>query len=87
VRTALEEDVHVVGLSILSGAHNRLLPEVCEGLRAAGLDDVLVVAGGIIPDADVQALHDRGVARVFPPGTPIAEIVSYIEANAARRIP
>ena len=82
VRTALEEDVQVVGLSILSGAHNRLVPEVVAGLAAEGLDDVLVVVGGIIPDADAAALQDAGVGRVFPPGTAIAEIVAYIEQNA-----
>ena len=81
VRTALDEDVQVVGLSILSGAHNRLLPEVVRGLRAEGLDDVLVIAGGIIPASDAQDLLDAGVSAVFPPGTPIAEIVSFIEAN------
>ncbi len=81
VRTAVDEDVQVVGLSILSGAHNRLLPEVVEGLRAAGLGDVLVVAGGIIPDADAAALKVQGVAEVFPPGTPIRDIVSFIEAR------
>lgn len=81
VRTALDEDVQVVGLSILSGAHNRLLPEVVEGLRAEGLDDVLVIAGGIIPEADANALREAGVSEVFPPGTPIAEIVSFIEGN------
>lgn len=82
VRTALDEDVQVVGLSILSGAHNRLLPEVVAGLRAEGLDDVLVIAGGIIPTADAEALAEAGVSAVFPPGTPIADIVSFIEANA-----
>lgn len=82
VRTALEEDVQVVGLSILSGAHNRLLPEVVRGLRAEGLDDVLVIAGGIIPEADRIALQEAGVAAVFPPGTPITEIAAFIEAHA-----
>ena len=81
VRTAVDEDVQVVGLSILSGAHNRLLPEVVAGLRAAGLGDVLVVAGGIIPDADAAALKVQGVAEVFPPGTPIRDIVSFIESR------
>ena len=85
VRTALDEDVHVVGLSILSGAHNRLLPLVVEGLRKEGLDDVLVVAGGIIPSADADALKASGVGQVFAPGTPIADIVAYIEANAPDR--
>lgn len=81
VRTALDEDVQVVGLSILSGAHNRLLPEVVKGLRAEGLDDVLVIAGGIIPDADADALRAEGVAEVFPPGTPIADIASFIRSR------
>lgn len=84
VRAALDEDVQVVGMSILSGAHMRLLPEVVKGLKSEGLDDVLVVAGGIIPDVDQQALKDAGVHAVFPPGTPIADIVAYIEANATR---
>jgi methylmalonyl-CoA mutase C-terminal domain/subunit len=82
VRTALEEDVQVVGLSILSGAHMRLLPEVVTALRAAGMGDVLVIAGGIIPDVDADALREQGVAAIFPPGTPISEIVAFIQANA-----
>ncbi len=82
VAAARDEDVQVVGLSILSGAHNRLLPEVCAGLKAAGLEDVLVIAGGIIPDADVPALTAAGVRAVFPPGTPIAQIAAYIEQHA-----
>jgi len=81
VRTAVEEDVQVVGLSILSGAHNRLLPEVINGLRAEGLHDVMVVAGGIIPAVDAAALEALGVARVFAPGTPIAEIVGLIRSK------
>jgi methylmalonyl-CoA mutase C-terminal domain/subunit len=84
VRTALEEDVQVVGMSILSGAHNRLLPLVVAGLAAEGLDDVLVIAGGIIPESDAVSLKARGVAEVFPPGTPLEKIVHFIEANAAR---
>lgn len=84
VRTAVDEDVQVVGLSILSGAHNRLLPEVVAGLKAEGLDDVLVIAGGIIPEEDARVLLAEGVAAVFPPGTPIAEIASFIEARAKR---
>jgi methylmalonyl-CoA mutase C-terminal domain/subunit len=82
---ALQEDVHVVGLSILSGAHMRLLPEVVAALRERELDDVLVIGGGIIPDDDVAALKEAGVSAVFPPGTPIADIVTYLEQNAARR--
>jgi methylmalonyl-CoA mutase C-terminal domain/subunit len=82
VRTAVEEDVQVVGLSILSGAHMRLVPAVVHGLRAEGLDDVLVIAGGIIPDADVVALKREGVSEIFPPGTAIADIASFIRAHA-----
>ena len=82
VRTALDEDVQVVGLSILSGAHLRLLPEVVRGLEAEGLKDVLVIAGGIIPEADAELLRQAGVAAVFPPGAPISEIVSFIHTHA-----
>ncbi len=82
VRAALDEDVQVVGVSILSGAHNRLLPEIVAGLRAAGLADVLVVAGGIIPDEDVPGLLAAGVACVFAPGTAIEAIVSWVRAHA-----
>ena len=82
VRTALDEDVQVVGLSILSGAHLRLLPEVVRGLEAEGLKDVLVIAGGIIPEADATLLREAGVAAVFPPGAPISEIVAFIHAHA-----
>ncbi|MCA9493866.1 MAG: cobalamin B12-binding domain-containing protein [Myxococcales bacterium] len=82
VRTALEEDVQVVGLSILSGAHMRLLPEVVAGLRREGLDDVLVIAGGIIPEDDVARLQEAGVSAVFPPGTPVGTIVDFVRANA-----
>lgn len=85
VRAAVDEDVQVVGLSILSGAHDRLVPEVLAGLRGAGLDDVLVLVGGIIPDADAAALRAAGVGMVFPPGTAIGSIVDYIEKNAAIR--
>ena len=81
-RTAMEEDVQVVGLSILSGAHNRLLPEVVSALGALGMEDVLVIAGGIIPEADVEALLATGVSAVFPPGTPLSRIVDFIREHA-----
>ncbi len=84
VRTAIDEDVQVVGLSILSGAHNRLIPEVVAGLRAEGATDVLVIAGGIIPEDDAAALRAEGVAAVFAPGAPIHEIVDFIRINAKR---
>jgi len=79
---ALQEDVDVVGLSILSGAHMTLVPRVCRLLREAGMDDVLVVIGGIIPDEDVPALREAGVAATFGPGTTIAEVAAFLRANA-----
>ncbi len=82
---ALQEDVDVVGLSILSGAHMTLLPRVCELLRDEGLDDVLVTAGGIIPDDDVAALQAAGVSRIFGPGTAIGEVADFIRASVRRR--
>jgi methylmalonyl-CoA mutase, C-terminal domain len=78
---ALQEDVDVVGLSILSGAHMTLVPRICALLREKGLDDVLVAAGGIIPDDDLPALREAGVAAVFGPGTTIAEVADFIRAN------
>jgi methylmalonyl-CoA mutase C-terminal domain/subunit len=82
VSTARDEDVQVVGLSILSGAHMRLVPAVVQGLRDAGLDDVLVIAGGIIPDDDAARLRADGVSAIFIPGTPIDDIVQFIRAHA-----
>jgi methylmalonyl-CoA mutase C-terminal domain/subunit len=78
---ALQEDVDVVGLSILSGAHMTLVPRICALLRERGLDDVLVAAGGIIPDDDQPALREAGVAAVFGPGTTIGEVAAFIRAN------
>jgi methylmalonyl-CoA mutase C-terminal domain/subunit len=84
VSAALQEDVDVVGLSILSGAHMTLLPKICAGLREKGMDDVLVTAGGIIPDDDIPALQQAGVARVFGPGTTIREVGEFIRDNVRR---
>jgi methylmalonyl-CoA mutase C-terminal domain/subunit len=81
VTAALQEDVDVVGLSILSGAHLTLLPRICALLREKGLEDVLVTAGGIIPDDDVPVLREAGVAAVFGPGTTIGEVAAFIRAN------
>jgi methylmalonyl-CoA mutase C-terminal domain/subunit len=75
---ALQEDVDVVGISILSGAHMALFPRIMELLRQNGIDDVLVVAGGIIPDEDVPALNEMGIHGVFGPGTPTNVIVEFI---------
>ena len=86
VRTAaLQEDVDVVGLSILSGAHMTLVPRVCRLLQDEGLDDVLVVVGGIIPDDDVASLREAGVTGIFGPGTTIAEVADFLRANARPR--
>jgi methylmalonyl-CoA mutase C-terminal domain/subunit len=82
VTAALQEDVDVVGLSILSGAHMTLVPKVAAKLKEAGMDDVLVVVGGIIPDDDVTALRQAGVAETFGPGTTIAEVAEFLRANA-----
>ncbi|MDX6768016.1 MAG: cobalamin B12-binding domain-containing protein [Elusimicrobiota bacterium] len=75
---AMQEDVDAVGLSLLSGAHMTLFPEIVKQLRKKGLKEVLVFGGGIIPDEDVKPLKKAGVDRVFGPGTPIAAIVSYL---------
>jgi methylmalonyl-CoA mutase C-terminal domain/subunit len=85
VTAALQEDVDVVGLSILSGAHMTLVPRVCAQLQERGLDDVLVTVGGIIPDDDIEPLKAAGVAGVFGPGTTIREVADFIRANARPR--
>ena len=82
---ALQEGVDVIGLSILSGAHMELFPRVFEGLRSRGMGDVVVVAGGIIPDQDRPALREMGVKAVFGPGTPTAEIVDLVREAVAQR--
>jgi methylmalonyl-CoA mutase C-terminal domain/subunit len=82
---ALQEDVDVVGLSILSGAHMTLVPRICELLRSEGMDDVLVTAGGIIPAEDITALKEAGVAEVFGPGTPIGVVADFMREHARPR--
>jgi methylmalonyl-CoA mutase C-terminal domain/subunit len=86
VSAALQEDADVIGLSILSGAHNHIAPRLMTLLRERGLDDVLVVIGGIIPDVDIPALHELGIKGIFPPGSPIDEIVKFIHANVRARV-
>ncbi len=78
---ALQEDVDAIGISILSGAHNTILPRICELLRQQSMSDVLVVAGGIIPDEDIPALKKAGVAEVFQPGASTQEIVAFIRSH------
>jgi methylmalonyl-CoA mutase C-terminal domain/subunit len=82
VAAALQEDADVIGLSILSGAHMHVCPRVMQLLREKGIDDVLVVVGGIIPDVDRQRLSEIGIGGVFQPGTPMQEIVDFITKNA-----
>lgn len=84
IAAAIEEDVDVVGCSILSGAHATLLPKVVAGLREAGAADVLVVAGGIIPEEDRDGLEAAGISAIFGPGSTIAEIATYLRANVRR---
>jgi methylmalonyl-CoA mutase, C-terminal domain len=80
-KAALEEDVDVVGLSCLSGAHRYLFPAVVDLLKKSGARDILVIGGGIIPPEDVPYLKEKGVAEVFPPGTMISDIAKYIRAH------
>jgi methylmalonyl-CoA mutase, C-terminal domain len=82
---ALQEDVDVVGLSILSGAHMALFPRIMDELRARGLDDVLVVAGGTIPREDIPELEAVGVAAVFGPGTPMCAAIEFVRSRVAER--
>jgi methylmalonyl-CoA mutase cobalamin-binding domain/chain len=84
VNAALQEDVDAIGLSILSGAHMTLFPRVVELAREAGLDDVIIFGGGIIPDEDVPRLKELGVAAVFTPGARMEDIVEFIRNNAHR---
>jgi methylmalonyl-CoA mutase C-terminal domain/subunit len=82
VNAALQEDVQVIGLSILSGAHNAIVPRVLELLRERGMDDVLVLVGGIIPDEDAAELKRLGVAGIFQPGASLDSIVQFIRERA-----
>lgn len=85
VTAAIEEDVQVVGLSILSGAHNALVPEIVDGVKKKGLTDALFIVGGIIPDEDMAPLKQAGVHMIFTPGASLAEVVEYIRKNAPVR--
>jgi methylmalonyl-CoA mutase C-terminal domain/subunit len=85
VNAALQEDVHVIGLSILSGAHNAIVPRVMDLLKQNQMEDVIVVVGGIIPDQDIANLKQAGVAAIFQPGTAMDEIVQFIRSQAGSR--
>ena len=81
VEAADAEDVNVVALSLLSGAHNTLFPEVVEALKAKGMSDVPVVGGGVIPESDIPGLKEAGVKAIFTPGTPTKEVIDFIKEN------
>jgi methylmalonyl-CoA mutase C-terminal domain/subunit len=85
VAAALQEDADVIGLSILSGAHMHICPRIVALLREHGMDDVLVVVGGIIPDVDIPRLNQIGIAGIFLPGTPMQSIVEFITRHARPR--
>lgn len=85
IQAAIQEDVQVVGLSVLSGAHNALVPEVIAGVKSAGLSDALFLVGGIIPEEDFELLKKAGVHMVFTPGASLEDVVRYIRENAPRQ--
>ncbi|MFC4078181.1 cobalamin B12-binding domain-containing protein [Salinithrix halophila] len=85
VATAVQEDVDVIGLSCLSGAHNELFPEVTHLLKEEGAEDILVVAGGVIPQRDIPFLEEHGVAKVFTPGTSTKETADFIRQRVAEK--
>ena len=85
VTAALQEDADVIGLSILSGAHNHIAPRLMQLLKEKGLDDVLVVIGGIIPDIDIPKLKAIGIKGIFLPGTPMQEAIDFVTSNARDR--
>jgi methylmalonyl-CoA mutase C-terminal domain/subunit len=80
VKTAIQEDVDFVGLSLLSGAHNELFPKVVDLLREKEAADIVVFGGGVIPDSDIPPLKEKGIRAVFTPGTPIKDIINFIES-------
>ena len=84
VETAIQEDVDVVGLSHLTGAHMTLFPKVTKLLKEKGVNDVLVIGGGVIPEEDIPPLKEAGIAEIFGPGTPLENIVRYIKENVKR---
>lgn len=85
VNAAVQEDVDVIGLSILSGAHNAIVPRVVDMLKQRGIDDITVVLGGTIPEQDIPFLNQYGVTGIFGPGTPMASIIRFIRSNIKPR--
>lgn len=84
VAAAIQEDVDVVAMSILSGAHNHLLPRVVELLKQEGVDDMLVIGGGVIPDEDIPGLKAAGIKEIFTPGTPTTAVIDFINENVKK---
>ncbi|MTI68296.1 MAG: cobalamin B12-binding domain-containing protein [Firmicutes bacterium] len=84
VATSIQEDVDVVAMSILSGAHNHLFPSVVKLLNKEGIEDILVIGGGVIPEDDIPSLKEAGIAEIFTPGTPTTETIRYIKENVKR---
>ncbi|HNP92884.1 MAG TPA: cobalamin B12-binding domain-containing protein [Rectinema sp.] len=84
VNAAIQEDVDVIALSILSGAHNHLFPRVVELLKERGVDDILVFGGGVIPEEDIPFLKSKGIAEIFGPGTPTSKTIEFIRENLKR---
>ena len=84
VQAAIQEDVDVIGMSVLSGAHDYLFPRVMELLKEAGATDIIVIGGGIIPEEDIKSLRDVGIRAVFGPGTPTTDIVRFIKETVSR---
>ena len=85
VETAIQEDVDAIGLSALSGAHMTLFPAVVDLLGEHGVDDIVVFGGGIVPPRDAESLGDQGMAAIFTPGTPLADVTAWVEANVRSR--
>jgi methylmalonyl-CoA mutase C-terminal domain/subunit len=85
VETALQEDVDVIGLSILSGAHKALFPRIIELLKQKGLTDIVIFAGGIIPEEDIPKMKKLGIKEIFGPGTPTETIIQYVLENVPKR--
>ena len=85
VEAAIQEDVDVIGLSLLSGAHMTLFPRVLDLLKAEGADDIMVMGGGIIPDEDAKVLKEMGISEIFGPGTPLEDVVKFVRENVKRK--
>jgi len=86
VASAIQEDVDVIAMSILSGAHNHLLPKVAELLKAENIDDVLIIGGGVIPEEDIPVLKEKGIAEIFTPGTPTSTTIKFIKEHTHKRL-